>query len=336
MSERPSRPAARTDKTVNANDAAVGLVVTTARAGRSAARFALLPFRVLGTAPGVAPLMRRRADELARTGRDARAQGRERAVAIARDELAGSVPPSLIDAAIAGPLPEILVRSSFEHRLPERIAGELDEAVVQRLVQQMFNSAEFEHALESALSSPRVRAALTSQGARFTDEILASLRGRASRLDDRLSRSAEPSYAGFASRAAAFAVDLVLAQILFLVGAALVALVTSLVGGLRPEWLAEALAGAGWIVSVAVYFVLFWTLGGQTPGMRLTGLRVADRRGKPPSVPRALLRFVALLVAIIPLFLGLVTIFFDRRRRGFHDMVARTSVSYDGRITPAG
>jgi uncharacterized RDD family membrane protein YckC len=340
MSERPRRPAARTDGTINANDAAVGLVVTTARAGRSAARFVLLPFRVLGTAPGVAPLMRRRADELARTGRDARVQGRERAVSIARDELAGSVPPSLIDAAMAGPLPEILVRSSFEHRLPERIAGELDEVAVQRLVQQMFNSAEFEHALESALSSPRVRAAFTSQGTRFADEIVGSLRRRAASLDDRLSRKRDTTapfaYAGLASRAAAFTIDLLLAQIVFLVGTALVALVVSLVGSLRPEWLAQTLAGVAWIASVAAYFVVFWTLAGQTPGMRLAGLRVADPGGRPPSVPRALLRFVALIVAIVPLFLGLATIPFDRRRRGFQDMVAGTAVLYSGEITQVG
>ena len=174
---------------------------------------------------------------------------------MARDELAGSVPPSLIDAAIAGPLPEILVRSSFEHRLPERIAGELDDAAVQRLVQQMFNSAEFEHALESALSSPRVRAAFTSQGTRFADEIVGSLRRRAASLDDRLSRKRDTTapfaYAGLASRAAAFAIDLLLAQIVFLVGTALVALVVSLVGSLRPEWLAQAIAGVAWIASVA-------------------------------------------------------------------------------------
>src|SRR6478752_8970309 len=106
MSEPPGRFAAPTDETIKANDAAVGLVVSTARAGASAARFVLLPFRVLGTAPGVATLVRRRTDELARTGRDARVQGRERAVATARDQLAGSVPRELIDAAVAGPLPE--------------------------------------------------------------------------------------------------------------------------------------------------------------------------------------------------------------------------------------
>ena len=179
-----------------------------------------------------------------------------------------------------------------------------------------------------------------SQGTRFADEILLSLRRRAASLDDRLSRKTRRHrvgpYAGLASRTAAFAVDLVLAQIVFLVGAALVALVASLVGGLRPDWLAQALAGVGWIGSVAVYFVVFWTLAGQTPGMRLVGLRVTDREGKPPSVPRALLRFVALLVAIAPLFLGLATIPFDRRRRGLQDMVAGTTVSFDGEITPAG
>src|SRR6185369_3000565 len=109
--------------------------------------------------------------------------------------------------------------------------------------------------------------------------------------------------------------------------AALVALVASLVGGLRPEWLAQALAAAGWVLSVAVYFVVFWTLAGQTLGMRLVGLRVTDGKGKPPGVARALLRFVALLVAIAPLFLGLATIPFDRRRRGLQDMVAGTTVS---------
>jgi uncharacterized RDD family membrane protein YckC len=37
-------------------------------------------------------------------------------------------------------------------------------------------------------------------------------------------------------------------------------------------------------------------------------------------------RFAALIVAIIPMFAGLLPILFDARRRGLHDFVARTFV----------
>ena len=81
-------------------------------------------------------------------------------------------------------------------------------------------------------------------------------------------------YAGIATRAIALVLDLVIVNVLVIVGGALLGLVTSLVGDLRPEWLAEALVAAGWALSVTVYFVLFWSVTGQTPGMRAMRLRV--------------------------------------------------------------
>jgi uncharacterized RDD family membrane protein YckC len=129
-----------------------------------------------------------------------------------------------------------------------------------------------------------------------------------------------------ASRTFAFAVDLVLAQVVFLIGSALVGLVVALVGELRPAWLFGSLAGAGWLLLVGAYFAFFWSLGGQTPGMRLAHLRVIDHFGEPPRFVRAVVRFAALIVAIIPMFAGLLPILFDARRRGLHDFVARTFV----------
>jgi uncharacterized RDD family membrane protein YckC len=192
------------------------------------------------------------------------------------------------------------------------------EPEAERMLQQFLDSPQFDEALERVLTSPKVREALAQQTTSFAEELLAKLRARLFVLDERC--------AGLASRTFAFAVDLVLAQVVFLIGSALVGLVVALVGELRPAWLFGSLAGAGWLLLVGAYFAFFWSLGGQTPGMRLAHLRVIDHFGEPPGVWRALVRFAALIVAIIPMFAGLVPILFDSRRRGLHDFVARTYV----------
>ena len=67
---------------------------------------------------------------------------------------------------------------------------------------------------------------------------------------------------------------------------------------------------------MAAYFVLFWTLAGETPGMRLMALRVVDAAGDPPGFGRALVRFAGLVLAAIPFCAGFVPILFDERRLG--------------------
>jgi uncharacterized RDD family membrane protein YckC len=192
------------------------------------------------------------------------------------------------------------------------------EPEAERMLQQFLDSPEFDRALERVLTSPKVREALAQQTTSFADELLEKLRARLRSLDRRC--------AGLASRAIAFAVDLTLAQVVFLIASALVGLVVALVGELRPAWLFGSLAGAGWLLLVGAYFVFFWTLSGQTPGMRLVHLRVVDRFGGPPRPLRSVVRFAALIAAIIPMFAGLLPILFDARRRGLHDFVAHTFV----------
>jgi len=192
------------------------------------------------------------------------------------------------------------------------------EPEAERMLQQFLDSPEFDRALERVLTSPKVREALAVQTTTFAGELLSNLRTRLRALDRRC--------AGLASRGLAFAVDLTLAQVVFLIGSALVGLVAALVGGLRPAWLFEALAAAGWFLVVGAYFAFFWTVAGQTPGMRLVHLRVIDHFGEPPRLLRSIVRFAALIVAIIPLFAGLLPILFDKRRRGLQDFVARTFV----------
>ena len=109
--------------------------------------------------------------------------------------------------------------------------------------------------------------------------------------------------------------------------------------GRMLTWWYQPLQG----VVVAAYFLVSWTRGGQTLGMRPWRIRVVTLDGRPVTPARALLR---LAVGALPLFgLGLFWVgtmrwalwapavgwaiwllpaFFDRRRRALHDLAAGT------------
>jgi uncharacterized RDD family membrane protein YckC len=141
-------------------------------------------------------------------------------------------------------------------------------------------------------------------------------------------------YGGIATRGIALAIDAAIANGLFLVGAALLGLVASLVGDLHPRWLVTVLAAIGWSVTVGGYFVLFWTATGQTPGMRMMHLRVVTHRGEPVHFVRALIRLGGLVLAIIPLFAGFLPVLVDSRRRALQDFLARTVVLHVNEPAP--
>jgi uncharacterized RDD family membrane protein YckC len=251
----------------------------------------------------------------------------------------------LIDRALAQSLPEELVHSLVEHRVLERIAtelaetGALDELVekalasprTQELTDRIVNSEEMRLAIRHIVASPEVREAVTQQTTGLVEELFGEIRERARRLDDRFDRTHTQGspFAGVATRAAALAVDAFLIVAIFTVVSGFVALISSLVGTLRPVWLAGLLLGVGGALVAGGYLVLFWSGAGRTPGMRLLRLRVRVPSGGPPSVGRAALRTVATWIAIVPFFAGYLPVLFDRRRRGLPDFVAGTEVVYD-------
>src|SRR5205823_1412582 len=119
---------------------------------------------------------------------------------------------------------------------------------------ELTRSAAFKHVLTNVLTSPELRQALQQQTAGFGAELAAAARVRAQRADDSAEarvrswlrrRPAETParYAGVATRGTALVADIVLAHLVFLLGGALIGLVASLFGSLRPTWLVEALAG---------------------------------------------------------------------------------------------
>ena len=256
----------------------------------------------------------------------------------------------VVDRALAGSLPEELARSLVRHRVLERIAaelaasGELERLLTAalgspqtlQLTDRVLASDETQSALSHVASSPELRDAIAHQTTGLAEEVVGGVRASAARLDDRAEqvvrrppRTERPIYGGIATRAFALATDAAVTIVLYMSAVGIVALIASLVGGLRPEWLVGALLASGWMLIVGTYFVLFWSTAGQTPGMRLLRVRVRGPAGDTPSIGRSLVRLVGLVLAIVPMFAGFVPVLFTERRRGLPDFLAGTVVLYD-------
>jgi uncharacterized RDD family membrane protein YckC len=151
---------------------------------------------------------------------------------------------------------------------------------------------------------------------------------------DLIAPAAAPGYAGLVSRAIALGIDAAVVQGTLLVIAALLALVASLVGGVRLESLGQAIAAAAWILATAAYFVIGWSATGQTLGMRAMELRVVTSAGLVPKPARSVVRVLWLGLCILPLFAGFLPVLFDQRRRGLHDMVSGTVVVHVPPVAP--
>jgi hypothetical protein len=154
----------------------------------------------------------------------------------------------VVDRAFAGSLPQEFARSLVRNRVLERVAaelaasGELERMVtaalasapMRELTDRVLASDETQPALRHVPSSPELHDAIAGQTTELAEEVAGEVRASAVRWDDRAEQ----------------------------------------VGGLRPAWLAGALAASGWLLVVAMYFVLFWSTAGQTPGIRLLRVRV--------------------------------------------------------------
>ena len=137
-------------------------------------------------------------------------------------------------------------------------------------------------------------------------------------------------YAGFVTRAIAFAIDVALIDL----AAAIVAIVVGL--GMSaldvPDVIVTITIAIGAVVYLAWcvgYFATFWSTTGQTPGARVMGVRiVCANGGGSVRLGAAVVRLGGMVLAAIPLFAGFLLILVDDRRRGLQDRLARTVVVY--------
>lgn len=131
-------------------------------------------------------------------------------------------------------------------------------------------------------------------------------------------------YAGHGARIGASIVDVVLYA---LVLAALMAVLFATTSGRVDEGPLNMFSIMGATIASSLYFPIFWVVTGWTPGMRAFGLRVVRERdgGRVRPIP-ALVRLIGYSVDVLGLFVGFAWILIDRRRRGWHDILAGTVV----------
>jgi uncharacterized RDD family membrane protein YckC len=106
-----------------------------------------------------------------------------------------------------------------------------------------------------------------------------------------------------------------------------------LVALLLPKWVwlttaVPAAAGAVIAVLPFAYFFITVAVTGRTVGKGLMGIRVVAKDGRKLRLVRAMLRTVAYLISLVPLFGGFLWILIDKDRRGWHDHIAGSRVVF--------
>lgn len=251
-----------------------------------------------------------------------------------------------VERAIVRVLESDAAQESFERTLSspavERAAARaLDSDVVNHAWDRLLASEEVQKLVERIAEAPEVRAAIASQGVGLISDIGRQLRRITSRLDDGLERivrrltgkaRTEPATGvGLVTRAVAFAIDGVLLNGIFLIAAGVI---TALFGSDGVSTAGWVFGVAAWVVFGGLYLFTFWSLAGQTPGMRFLSIRI-EHQGSQRLGPRvARRRLVGTVLAAIPLGLGFLGVITRDDRRGFQDRHADTVVVRVDPIAP--
>jgi uncharacterized RDD family membrane protein YckC len=283
-----------------------------------------------------------------------KAAGIDRAVETAAEEaMVAAIESEAVERALSrvlqGPAVEEAMNTALEsdavkHALIEALDSELVDEVWRRLLA----SDEAQRLVERIAEAPEIRAAISAQSVGMIEDIGHTIGNGTRRLDGVLERivrriffrrrRTEPTdRAGAATRGLAFGLDVLLINLGFSGLAAVVALVTSAIGGdgNGVSNFALALGTTAWFALLGFYLVAFWSLAGQTPGMRFVGIRL-DVEDRGLRFGRSVRRLIGMALAAIPFGLGFLGIFFNERRRAWDDRLSGVDVVYEGHErTPA-
>lgn len=276
-----------------------------------------------------------------------RAAGIDKAVEAAAEEaMVAAVESEAVERALVrvlqGPLVEEAVQGALESEALKRALIEaLDSELVDEVWRRLLASDEAQRLVERIAEAPELRAAISAQSVGLIEDVGHTIGNTTRRLDGvfervvrriffRRRRSVPTERAGAVTRGLAFGIDVLIVNLAFSGLAAIAALIASAFSGSANgvSGLALALGSGAWLTLGALYLVAFWSLAGQTPGMRFVSIRLGvDGRGLPPR--RSLKRLIGFALATIPFGLGFLGIVFDERRRGWQDRLAGVDVLYE-------
>jgi uncharacterized RDD family membrane protein YckC len=246
-----------------------------------------------------------------------------------------------IDRAVQIAAEEAIVAAVESEAVKRALLEAMDSELVDEVWRRLLASEEAQQLVERIAEAPEVRAAISAQGVGLIEDIGRTIGNAARRLDDSFERIVrriffrkprpEPTnHAGAISRTLAMVVDGVFVNLGFTALAALVTLVANAFGGNSSGGSAAAIAvgSTAWLALGAVYLVGFWSLAGQTPGMRFLGIRLSAER---LTLGRGLKRLVGLGLAVITFGIGFLGVVFGQQRRAWDDRFSNTDVIYDER-----
>ncbi len=274
-----------------------------------------------------------------------KATGIDRAVEVAAEEaIVTALESEAVERAMArvvrGPLVEEAVQGALESDAVKRALLEaMDSELVDEVWRRLLASDQAQQLVERIAEAPEVRAAISAQGVGLLEDIGRTIGKLCRRLDDsferlvrrlcfRRRREVPSEHAGAVSRLLALALDGLFVNLSFSALAAIVALIGSALGGNGHGLSGLALAlGAGvWSGLGALYLLGFWSLAGQTPGMRFVGIELSEHR---IPLRRALKRLLGLGLSVVTLGIGFLGVVFGAERRGWDDRLSATAVVYD-------
>jgi uncharacterized RDD family membrane protein YckC len=276
--------------------------------------------------------------------------GLDRAVeSVAEEAIVRAIESPAVERALErvmqGPVVEEAVGAALNSPAVERAVMEaLDSEMVDRVWARLLAGDETQKLVERIAEAPELRAAIAAQSVGVFEDLAQQARGVARRLDGAVERPARalgrrgrrteaPPQAGFVTRLMALALDAGILNVSFLVVSGLFALAASFV--FPGEGAVIAIGAGAWAIAAALYLVVFWATAGQTPGMRLMGIRLLARGSPEVGAGPALRRLAGVGLCGITLGIGFLPILFTQRRRGLQDMVAGTEVVYTPSATRA-
>ncbi len=277
----------------------------------------------------------------------ARATGIESAAeAVAEEAIVRAIESQAAERALArllqGPIVEEAVEQAIRSPSVERaLVDAIDSEMIDRVWARLLASDEAQKLVERIAEAPEVRSAITAQGVGLIDDVRREAARATHRLDGgfervmrrlffRRPRDVASAHAGAVSRAVALLIDGAILNAAFLALSGVVTLVASLAFGAGGDASAPAIViGAGaWAVAASLYLIGFWALAGQTPGMRFVRIMLDSAEGRRIGLRRAVRRLLGLLLAIVPLGVGLLGVVFSDQRRGWQDRLSGTLVLY--------
>jgi uncharacterized RDD family membrane protein YckC len=226
--------------------------------------------------------------------------------------------------------------------IAEAIVKALDSETADRVWEEILASPKAQMLVERIAEAPEVRAAIAQQGVGLVTDVGRRLTVITEALDDAAERvvhrlvrrpghEAETNQVGLVTRTFAAAIDLALISVLFSITSGLLAAIVPAVsgeGGGVSIWGIFGFGVVGFLAGGAL-FVAFWSLVGQTPGMRLLSIHLDVNGTQEIGLRRAIRRLFAIPLSLLPLGMGFFAILLSPQRRGWHDRIAGTTVLYD-------